>query len=95
MQRHNASARRFSYDGRVCRMRLNENITKLEQNYLFAEIAMRVRRHREEHPEAEILSLGINDVTRPLAPADSEAMAQAAAHKLIRYTPRYDHEELF
>ena len=24
-------------------MRLNENITKLEQNYLFAEIAMRVR----------------------------------------------------
>ena len=24
-----------------------------------------------------------------------EAMAQAAAHKLIRYTPRYDHEELF
>ena len=24
-----------------------------------------------------------------------EAMAQAAAHKLIRYTPRYDHEELY
>ena len=24
-----------------------------------------------------------------------EAMAQAAAHKLIRHIPRYDHEELF
>lgn len=59
-------------------MRLNENITKLEQNYLFAEIAMRVRRHREEHPEAEILSLGINDVTRPLAPAVCDAMSAAA-----------------
>ncbi|HAM68847.1 MAG TPA: LL-diaminopimelate aminotransferase [Ruminococcus sp.] len=60
-------------------MRLNENIMKLEQNYLFAEIAMRVRRFREEHPEAEILSLGINDVTRPLAPAVSAAMSAAAA----------------
>ena len=59
-------------------MQLNENILKLEQNYLFAEIALRVRHFREAHPEAEILSLGINDVTRPLAPAVSAAMADAA-----------------
>ena len=59
-------------------MQLNENITKLEQNYLFAEIAMRVRHYKEAHPEKEMLSLGINDVTRPLAPAVSEAMAEAA-----------------
>ncbi len=59
-------------------MQLNENILKLEQNYLFAEIALRVRHFREAHPEAEILSLGINDVTRPLAPAVSAAMAEAA-----------------
>ena len=59
-------------------MRLNENITKLEQNYLFAEIAMRVRRHREEHPGAEILSLGINDVTRPLAPLIIVASAKSS-----------------
>lgn len=59
-------------------MQLNENIMKLEQNYLFAEIAMRVRRFREEHPETEVLSLGINDVTRPLAPAVCDAMSQAA-----------------
>ena len=59
-------------------MQLNENITKLEQNYLFAEIAMRVRHYKEAHPEAEVLSLGINDVTRPLAPAVCDAMADAA-----------------
>ncbi len=37
-----------------------------------------MRRHREEHPDAEILSLGINDVTRPLAPAVCAAMSAAA-----------------
>ncbi|HAG14346.1 MAG TPA: LL-diaminopimelate aminotransferase [Ruminococcus sp.] len=58
-------------------MQLNDNILKLEQNYLFAEIAMRVRKFREECPEQEILSLGINDVTRPLAPAVCSAMQTA------------------
>ena len=28
-------------------------------------------------------------------PLIQNVLAQAAAHKLIRYTPRYDHEELF
>lgn len=59
-------------------MQLNENIRKLEQNYLFAEIGLRVKHFREAHPDAEILSLGINDVTRPLAPAVCDAMAAAA-----------------
>ena len=59
-------------------MQLNENILKLEQNYLFAEITMRVRHYKESHPDAEIVSLGINDVTRPLAPAVCDAMTAAA-----------------
>ena len=59
-------------------MQLNQNLLSLEQNYLFAEIAARVRRFRAEHPGAEILPLGINDVTRPLAPAVCDAMSLAA-----------------
>ncbi|MBP0966573.1 MAG: hypothetical protein J5722_02965 [Oscillospiraceae bacterium] len=59
-------------------MQLNENIRKLEQNYLFAEIGLREKHFREAHPDTEILSLGINDVTRPLAPAVCDAMAAAA-----------------
>ena len=59
-------------------MQLNENLLQLEQNYLFAEIAERVRKYRAAHPQAELLSLGINDVTRPLAPAVCDAMSQAA-----------------
>ena len=59
-------------------MQLNENLLKLEQNYLFAEIAARVRKYREANPDAELLPLGINDVTRPLAPAVCDAMSAAA-----------------
>ena len=59
-------------------MQLNDNLLKLDQNYLFAEIAARVRKYKAEHPAAELLSLGINDVTRPLAPAVCDAMSAAA-----------------
>lgn len=59
-------------------MQLNENCMQLKQDYLFSEIAERARRHQAAHPGAELLSLGINDVTRPLAPAVCAAMAGAA-----------------
>ena len=42
--------------------------------YLFADIARKVNAFRTERPEAEIISLGIGDVTQPLAPAVVEAM---------------------
>ena len=66
-------------------MQLNENLLKLEQNYLFAEIAARVRKYREANPDAELLPLGINDVTRPLAPAVCDAMSAAAQE--MRHVP--------
>ena len=59
-------------------VQLNPNLLKLRQNYLFAEIASKVKKYREANPDAEILPLGINDVTRPLAPAVCNAMSAAA-----------------
>ena len=59
-------------------MQLNPNLLKLEQDYLFSEMAQRIRRYQEQHPDALLLTLGINDVTRPLAPVICDAMAQAA-----------------
>lgn len=55
----------------------NDNYLKLPGSYLFAEIARRVARFKEENPEADIIRLGIGDVTRPLAPAVIEAMHKA------------------
>jgi len=49
--------------------RINENYLKLQGSYLFAEIAKRVSNFKSENPDADIIKLGIGDVTKPLAPA--------------------------
>jgi LL-diaminopimelate aminotransferase len=49
--------------------RINENYLKLPGSYLFAEIGRRVAKFKEENPDANIIRLGIGDVTRPLVPA--------------------------
>ena len=58
-------------------MRINENFAKLPGSYLFSEIARRVAVYSGEHPEADLIRLGIGDVTLPLAPAVLEAMHKA------------------
>ncbi|MFZ3100713.1 MAG: LL-diaminopimelate aminotransferase [Desulfitobacteriaceae bacterium] len=53
---------------------VNENYLKLPGSYLFSEIARRVNQFKTDNPEADIIRLGIGDVTRPLPPAVIEAM---------------------
>ena len=57
--------------------KVNENYQKLPGSYLFSEIARRAAAYSEEHPEANLIKMGIGDVTRPLAPAVIEAMHNA------------------
>ena len=54
--------------------RVNENHLKLPGNYLFADIAKRVNTFKTENPDANVIRLGIGDVTRPLPQASIEAM---------------------
>ncbi|MFC1765635.1 LL-diaminopimelate aminotransferase [Planctomycetota bacterium] len=56
---------------------INENYLKLKAGYLFPEIGRRVRAFIEQNPSADIVKMGIGDVTQPLAPAVVEAMHQA------------------
>ncbi|MZP29572.1 LL-diaminopimelate aminotransferase [Heliobacterium undosum] len=56
---------------------VNENYLKLPGSYLFSEIARRVNQFKKDNPEADIIRLGIGDVTRPLVPAVVEAMKKA------------------
>jgi LL-diaminopimelate aminotransferase len=56
---------------------VNENFLKLQAGYLFPEIGKRRRAFQQEHPDAEIISMGIGDVTQPLAPAVIDAMHKA------------------
>jgi LL-diaminopimelate aminotransferase len=50
----------------------------LPGNYLFADIARKVSAFREQNPATHIISLGIGDVTQPLAPAVVKALHKAA-----------------
>ncbi|MBP5628411.1 MAG: LL-diaminopimelate aminotransferase [Bacteroidaceae bacterium] len=56
---------------------LNENFLLLAPNYLFADVAKKVSTYKAQHPDADIISLGIGDVTQPLCPAVIEAMHRA------------------
>ncbi len=56
---------------------VNEHFLKLPGNYLFADIAKRVNAFKVSHPKVKVISLGIGDVTRPLAPVVIEAMHKA------------------
>jgi LL-diaminopimelate aminotransferase len=58
-------------------IRVNENFLKLQAGYLFPEVGRRVRAFKAKNPEAKLISLGIGDVTEPLAPAVIEAMHKA------------------
>ncbi len=57
--------------------RINENFQKLAAGYLFPEIGRRVRAYADANPDADIIRLGIGDVTLPLAPAVVDAMHAA------------------
>lgn len=48
---------------------INENYLKLPGSYLFSEIARRVDAYKTANPEANIIRLGIGDVTKPLPQA--------------------------
>ncbi|MDP4270119.1 MAG: LL-diaminopimelate aminotransferase [Bacteroidota bacterium] len=56
---------------------VNDNFLKLPGNYLFSDIAKKVNAFKVVHPEANLIRLGIGDVTRPLAPAVINALHSA------------------
>lgn len=56
---------------------INKNFNKLEKNYLFAQISKRTQEYKTKNPEADIIKLGIGDVTLPLCDAILESMHNA------------------
>ena len=67
---------------------INEDFLKLPGAYLFSEIAKKVSAFKAEHPEVDVISLGIGDVTQPLIPAVTEALHKAADEMANRDTFR-------
>ena len=78
---------------------INENYLRLPENYLFSQIASTVAEYKKGHPEADIIRLGIGDVTLPLVPAVIRALHEAvdemgAAESFKGYGPDHGYEFL-
>lgn len=56
---------------------MNENYLQLQASYLFSDIAKRVRAFQEQHPDRDVIRLGIGDVTKALPAACISAMHAA------------------
>ena len=56
---------------------INENYLKLQGNYLFSTIAGKVNVYKANNQNADIIRLGIGDVTQPIVPAIIEALHKA------------------
>lgn len=81
------------------KIKINENFNKLNKNYLFSEINLRVKKFQSENPNANIIRLGIGDVTLPVSTLVTDAIKKAADEmsniKTFRgYPPEYGYEFL-
>jgi LL-diaminopimelate aminotransferase len=56
---------------------INKNYLKLPGSYLFSTIGKKIKEYSENHPDAQIIRLGIGDVTQPLAPEIIKALHSA------------------
>ncbi len=79
--------------------KLNENYLNLKESYLFSEIAHRTAAYAEKNPEkgAQIIRLGIGDVTRPLGKIVLNALhegvdAMASSETFKGYGPEQGYE---
>ncbi len=56
---------------------VNEHYLKLQGSFLFSTIAKKVAAYKAAHPNADVISLGIGDVSQPLVPAVVDALHRA------------------
>ena len=62
---------------------INENYQKLPGSYLFSTIAKKVNAYQAANPDANIIRLGIGDVTQPIAPAMRWARVICLSRKMV------------
>lgn len=67
---------------------INENFLKLEKNYLFINIAKKVNEYKAANPDADIIRMGIGDVTLPIAKCVVDAMKKGADEMGVKETFR-------
>ena len=59
-------------------IKINKNFLNVSENYLFSEINKRIKEYKEINPKADIIRLGIGDVTLPLGKSVIDALIKAS-----------------
>ena len=67
-------------------MKINSNFNNLKPSYLFRDIAQKTAAYKASHPDADIIKMGIGDVTLPLCQAAVTAMENAAREMGVKET---------
>ena len=67
-------------------MQINPHYAELNESYLFSTIAHKVADYQKAHPDADLIRLGIGDVTLPLAKSVVEAMGKAVEEQGCKET---------
>ena len=81
-------------------IRVNENYLKLaSSSYLFSEVGKKVEEYKKRHGGAEVIRMGIGDVTLPLVPSCVEAFRKAVEEMAVKetfhgYGPDYGYDFL-
>lgn len=78
-------------------IRLNDNFDRMSKNYLFSEIAARVRAYSESNPDKRIIRMGIGDVSLPLPATVTDSVHKAidemSKKETFRgYAPEYGYD---
>ncbi len=67
-------------------MQLNKHYAELKESYLFSDIARKVAAFQAAHPQADVIRLGIGDVTLPLPAPVVAALHDAVAEMGVKET---------
>ncbi len=67
---------------------INPYYDRLPGSYLFSTIAKKIKEYQGTHENADIIRLGIGDVTSPIIPAVIEAMHKAVNEMGVKWTFR-------
>lgn len=81
------------------KIKLNENYSNVKESYLFSDVNKRVKAFMQANPDADIIRLGIGDVTLPLAGCVVDAMKKACDEMGVKetfrgYPPEYGYDFL-
>ncbi|MCR5349966.1 MAG: LL-diaminopimelate aminotransferase [Acholeplasmatales bacterium] len=81
------------------KIKVNENFSNIADSYLFSDINKKIKAYKEKNPNADVIRLGIGDVTLPLSSVVIDALTKASLEMGNKdtfrgYPPEYGYDFL-